>query len=238
MKNSKVKILIIEDEPIIASDIEMTLEDLGYDVLGIEDNAEDALLFLEENAVDLVLLDINIEGDIDGIMLAEDINDKYQIPFVFLTSNTDKLTINRVKRTSPSGFIVKPFIEQDLSSNIEIALFKNKKTTSSKGEAIKYFYIKEGGGLVKVRVDDIKFIKADDNYSKIYTTGKSHIISSTLKKVEERLDTFNFIRIHRSYIVNLHFVDKIKEGYLFIDNNQLPIGRSYHENLFNKIEKL
>ncbi len=238
MKKSKVKILIIEDEPIIASDIEMTLEDLGYDVLGVEDNAFDALLFLEENIVDLVLLDINIEGDIDGVMLAEDIKKKYQIPFVFLTSNTDKLTINRVKRTSPSGFIVKPFTEHDLSSNIEIALFKNKERSPQKREIIKNFYIKERGGLVKVSVNDIKFIKADDNYSKIFTIEKNHFISSTLKKVEERLDALSFIRIHRSYIVNLHFIDRIKDGYIFIENNQLPIGRSYYDNLFKRIEKL
>jgi len=239
MKKESIKILIVEDEPVIASDIEMTLEDLGYEIVGVEDNAEDALALLKENQVDLVLLDINLEGDVDGVMLAEDINKLYSIPFVFLTSNADKLTINRVKRTNPAGFIVKPFNEQDLSSNIEIALFKNKvkePVLPTKNE--KVFYIKEGGGLVKVKMDNIKFVRADDNYSRIFTTGKSHVISSTLKKVEEKLTNSNFIRVHRSFVVNMHFIDKIKDGFLYIDNNQIPIGRSYHEELFRKIDKL
>ena len=90
MGKTKSKILIVEDEPIIASDIEMILEDLGYEVTGVEDSAEDAMMNIVSNIPDLVLLDINLEGDVDGIMLAEDINEKFQIPFVFLTSNADK----------------------------------------------------------------------------------------------------------------------------------------------------
>jgi len=237
MKKEKAKILIIEDEPIISSDLEMTLEDLGYQVVGIEDNAEEALAFLASNVVDLILLDINLEGDVDGVMLAEDINKLYDAPYVYLTSNADKLTINRVKRTNPAGFIVKPFTEQDLSSNIEIALFKKREDTIVETQE-KVFYIKEGGSLVKVKMEDIKFVRADDNYSRIFTTGKNHVISSTLKKVEEKLAKSNFIRIHRSYIINMHFIDKIKDGFLYIDNNQIPIGRTYHEELFLKIDKL
>lgn len=235
----KHKILIVEDEPIIASDIEMTLEDLGYEVTSIEDNAEDALQSIANETPDLVLLDINLEGDVDGVMLAEDINLKHKIPFVFLTSNADKLTINRVKRTKPAGFIVKPFSEEDLRSNIEIALF-NKKETAINQELNKAedFFVKDGGSLVKVNVEDLMFAKADDNYTRLFTTEKSHVLSSTLKKIEEKLPSKNFIRIHRSYIINTRFIDKIKDGYLYIGKHQLPIGRSYQEALFSKINKL
>ena len=236
---TKYKILIVEDEPIIASDIEMTLEDLGYEVTSIEDNAEDALQNITDETPDLVLLDINLEGDIDGVMLAEEINKKFQIPFVFLTSNADRLTINRVKRTQPAGFIVKPFSEQDLQSNIEIALFTKKNTIRNNGlEKAEDFFVKDGGSLVKVKIDQLMFAKADDNYTRLFTTDKSHILSSTLKKIEEKLPSANFIRIHRSYIINTQFIDKIKNGYLYIGKHQLPIGRSYQEALFNKISKL
>jgi DNA-binding LytR/AlgR family response regulator len=230
----KSKILIVEDEPIIASDIEMTLEELGYQVVGIEDNAEDALTLIEKTHPDLVLLDINLEGDIDGIMLAEDINSQFQIPFVFLTSNADKLTINRVKRTNPSGFIVKPFSEKDLQSNIEIALFsKPDKPIKPR----RNFFIKDGGSLVKIKVDDLLFLKADDNYTRLFTLEKSYILSSTLKKVAEKLPFDNFIRIHRSYIINIQFIDRIKDGKLYIGKHKLPIGRSYQEGFFDKISK-
>jgi len=238
MNKIKPKILIVEDEPIISSDIEMTLEELGYDVTGIEDNAEDALASLTENKPDLILLDINLEGDIDGVMLAEDINKQFKIPFVFLTSNADKLTINRVKRTNPSGFILKPFNSKDLQSNIEIALYSSKKTIDTNDDLTTYFFIKEAGGLVKVKIEDVMFVQADDNYSKIFTTNKMYILSSTLKKVGEKLPDTNFVRIHRSYIVNVNFIDKLKDGYLFIGKHQLTIGRNYHEGLNNRITKL
>ncbi len=238
MKEQVTKILIVEDEPIISSDIEMTLEDLGYEVTGIVDNAEDAMLSINNNPPHLILLDINLEGDVDGIMLAEDINENFKIPFIFLTSNADKLTINRVKRTQPSGFIVKPFVDKDLQSNIEIALFSKKNVLNNSGEKSASFFVKDGGSLVKVNIKDIMFIQADDNYSRIYSIQKNYIISSTLKKVAERLDESQFIRIHRSYIINKTFIDKIKNSFVFIKNHQLPIGRSYHDDLFKTIDKL
>ena len=237
MKKLKTKILIVEDEPIIASDIEMILEDLEYEVTGIAISAEEAIEGIDRNKPDLVLLDINIEGDIDGVMLAEDINRKYKIPFVFLTSNADKMTINRVKRTKPAGFVTKPFSEKDLQSNIEIALFSSKPKVDN-NDKVTSFFVKEGSSLIKIDVDKLMLAKADDNYTKIYTVDGSHLLSSTLKKIEDKLPTDKFVRTHRSYVVNVNFIDKIEDGYLFIDTHRLPIGRSYNEDLFKKISKL
>ncbi len=237
MATEQKRILIVEDELIIASDIEMTLNRLGYDVIGIEDNAEDALETIVDLSPDLILLDINIEGDEDGVMLAEDINAKFGIPFVFLTSNADKLTINRVKRTNPAGFIVKPFSEKDLRSNIEIALFSHKKEVENV-EPAKDFFVKEGSGLVKIKVDELLFAQADDNYTRLFTTKKMHLISSTLKKVSEWFSQAPFVRIHRSYIINVNHIDKIQDGNVFIGKHSLPIGRSYHDDFFNHISKL
>jgi DNA-binding LytR/AlgR family response regulator len=235
MKN-KPKILIVEDEPIIASDIEMILESLNYEVTGVTEDAESALISIEKNPPDLILLDINIEGDTDGILLAQDINEKYQIPFVYLTSNADKLTINRVKRTQPAGFIVKPFSEKDLQSNIEIALFQNPKAEKNK-EKSKYIFVKDFNEYIKITIDDLMFIKAEDNYSRLFTDDKNFILASTLKKVEEKLPKSLFVRIHRSYIINVKFVDKYKDGAIYIDTHKLPIGRSYQDNFFKKINK-
>jgi len=237
MPPEQQKILIVEDEMIIASDIEMILEHLGYQITGIVDNAEDAHTSIHADTPDLILLDINLEGNTDGIMLAEDINKLYHIPFVFLTSNTDPLTINRVKRTNPSGFIVKPFTEKDLQTNIEIALFnthnESQKTTKSSD-----FFVREGNSLIKVKVKDLLFAQADDNYTKLITSSSEHLISSTLKKVAEKLDKDPFVRIHRSYIININHIDRIQEGYVFIGKHRLSIGRSYHEAFFERISKL
>ena len=236
MEAEQKRILIVEDEVIIASDIEMSLSGLGYNVIGIEDNAIDAIETIKKTMPNLILLDINLEGDEDGVMLAEDINDKFSIPFVFLTSNADKLTINRVKRTNPAGFIVKPFSEKDLQSNIEIALFAHQKQNKNAGPA-KDFFVKEGNGLVKIKVDILLFAQADDNYTRLFTTKKMHLISSSLKKVSEHLAQEPFVRIHRSYIINVNYIDKIQDGNVIIGKYSLPIGRSYHENFYNRISK-
>jgi DNA-binding LytR/AlgR family response regulator len=234
---SKPKILIVEDEPIISSDIEMTLEGIGYEVVGIKEDAESALKSIKTHTPDLILLDINLEGDIDGIMLAEDINTQFGIPFVFLTSNTDNLTINRVKRTKPAGFIVKPFSEKDLKSSIEIALFQKNDKAELKKET-KYFFVKDYHEYVKISIENLMFIKAEDNYSRLYTIDKNFILSSTLKKVEEKLTSKKFVRIHRSYIININYVDKYKENAIYIQRHKLPIGRSYQEGFFRLINKL
>jgi len=234
--NIKPKILIVEDEPIIASDIEMSLEEIGYEVVGIEEDAESALKHIENNKPDLVLLDINLDGDMDGIILAEEINLHFNIPFVFLTSNTDNLTINRVKRTKPAGFIVKPFTDKDLQSNIEIALFKETKPIVNKNNN-EYIFVKDFSEYIKIAINDLMFVKAEDNYSRLFTNENSFILSQTLKKIETKLPDSKFIRIHRSFIINLKFVDKYKEGSIFIKEHKLPIGRSYQEEFFKKIQK-
>lgn len=121
---SNIKILIIEDEIIIAQDIEAMILDLGYESVGIISNSTRAIDYLSFNTPDIVLCDINIKGPKDGIEVATTIRAKKKIPFIFLTSLSDRGTIERAKAALPYGYIVKPFDQRDLLSNIEIALFK------------------------------------------------------------------------------------------------------------------
>lgn len=127
-----VKILIVEDEPIISADIEFTLSAANYQVVGIAHSSIKALDMLATRQPDMVILDINIKGDKDGIELAEIIREKYHIPFLFLTSYSDNATLERVKPTLPYGYIVKPFKERDLLSSVEIALFRHQQENDDK----------------------------------------------------------------------------------------------------------
>jgi DNA-binding NarL/FixJ family response regulator len=120
---SEIRVLIIEDDPLIAIDIEQTLNNLNFIVSGTAYNVEDALHQLKNNTPDAVLMDINLEDEKDGIDIAETINDKYQLPFIFLTSHADKQTLERAKKTKPAGYIIKPFDEKDLLAGLEIALY-------------------------------------------------------------------------------------------------------------------
>ena len=122
---TEINILIVENEPIIASDIETSLEKNEYKVADIAYTMEDALLALENNLPDLAILDINLAKGTEGIQIAEIIKSKYQIPFIFLTSYSDRKTLDQAKHTEPSGYLVKPFTEVNLFTTIEIALYNH-----------------------------------------------------------------------------------------------------------------
>lgn len=120
--NYKVRVLIVEDEPLIAENIAMYLNNHDYEVAGIAYDYEEAILKLEQEKPDIVLLDINLEGERDGIDVGKFIHEKMGIPFVFLSSYSDKSTLERAKHIQPSGYLVKPFHEKSLMATLEISL--------------------------------------------------------------------------------------------------------------------
>jgi DNA-binding NarL/FixJ family response regulator len=117
-----IKVLIVEDEPLIAKNIGMYLNNNDFEVSAIAYDSEEAMHQLKKQPPDFAILDINLESEKDGIEIAEYINLHNFIPFVYLTSYSDKETIDRAKKTNPAGFIVKPFNEKTLYATIEIAL--------------------------------------------------------------------------------------------------------------------
>ena len=119
---SKLRVLIVEDEPVIAENISMYLDNADFEVSGIAYDSAEANEQLQHNTPDAAILDINLESDEDGIDIANRINQRYQLPFLFLTSYSDKETLQRAKAVNPSGYIVKPFNEKTLLASLEIAI--------------------------------------------------------------------------------------------------------------------
>ena len=120
----KIRILIVEDEALIAKDIELSLRQLDYSIIGIAYDSVTALDMIHSRNTDLVLLDIELNSEMTGIDIANILNDKYKIPFIYLTSFSDPCTIDFVKKTLPFGYILKPFSERELYSAIELASFR------------------------------------------------------------------------------------------------------------------
>ena len=120
---SPIRILIVEDEPLIAEDLAEVLGEMKFRISEIVHSSDKALQELKYNTPDLVLLDIELNSKLDGVQIAEHINAHYRLPFVFLTSFADRSTIARVQKTQPMGYIVKPFNEKNLLATIEIALY-------------------------------------------------------------------------------------------------------------------
>lgn len=232
----KLRILIVEDEPIIADDIAMILEKNQYHISDIVDNASEACAKLSSDKIDLTLLDINIEGDRDGISLAHQINKDFQVPFVFLTSYYDTNTLIRAKATNPQGYVVKPFDEGDLIANIELARLKS--TDQLESTSLDKFFVRDRNELKALKTDDILYVEGFDNYANIYAGADKHLVSHTLKSVAEKLEPEGFVRVHKSYLVNFRKITSISEGYVFINELKIPIGRTYRQELLKNISVL
>lgn len=162
---SKTNILIVEDESIVAKDIAQSLKKLGYNVLDIVNSGEAAVLVVEEKKPDLVLMDIMLKGEMSGIDAANFIHEKNNIPVIFLTAYADESTLGKAKISEPYGYIIKPFKEIDLHSNIEMALYKHQKATELKKERDFLFSLVEN----QESSTDMLFIKSNSKLVKVQT---------------------------------------------------------------------
>ena len=240
---NKVKVLLVEDEPIIADDLENQLVNAGVEVTEIFDNGEETLEYLKNKTPDLIIMDIQLMGDLDGIETAHIINQSHQVPIIFLTSNTDKNTFNRAKFTYPHAFLSKPFRLKDIMHSISLALEiedvnDNASITITDSGLRDRIFIRDKDSFHKVMYNDILFIEADGSYSQVYTAAKTYIISQSIKKIEQKLESDDLQRIHRSFIVNIQNIDRLSDGMVHIGSHNIPVSRANRENLrqlFNSI---
>lgn len=130
LPSERPSVLIVEDERIVARDLQQTLSDLGYDSFAIASSAQEALAFASERCPDIVLMDIQIKGDLDGIQTAEILKKQFDIPVVYLTAHADEATLERAKMTEPHGYLVKPIKLAELRSCLEVSLFKHRMERS------------------------------------------------------------------------------------------------------------
>lgn len=235
---STIQILIVEDEPIIADDLQFILEEMGYTKVFTSYNGEDAITFLNNNSVDLVLLDINLGKVIDGVQVAEYLQENHQIPYIFLTSLSDDTTIERVKNTNPSGYMVKPIDEKALKVNIELALNDYQTKEKNNHQYGDTYYVKDKIRMTKVHVSDIICLEGSSNYTIIYTTNKKFIVSQTMKKVMTSLDPEVFFRIHKSFIVNMNKIEYIEDSQVVIGDKKLAISRTYRDIFHSKLNTI
>ncbi len=224
-----LNIYIVEDEPLIAATIKAALLKQGYNVVG---DAEDVITALKDIAIlqpDLILVDIQLDGSKDGVDLAQEL-DKQQIPYLYLTSQTDPETIQRVKNTQPLGYIVKPFTEHSLRSNIELAWHTYEVENAG------FLIIKSEGRTYKINQSSILYLKAFDNYCYVYTTTRSYLVPHTLKYMSEKLNETLFIQTHRSYWVNISHIESIESNKLFLKTEPIPLSNSQKNIVMYKIK--
>lgn len=363
---STTKIVVVEDEVIVAKDIQRTLQKLGYEVPATAPSAAVAFEKIEEFKPDVVFCDIKLKGEQDGIDIANRIFQQYDIPVIFLTSYVDKSTLDRAKLTQPYGYIVKPFNEVDLQTTLEMALYKYAKDKEIRMARAQYantleriqeaviiidenehptfmnpraetftgfslvearnmpfekvlflpasndfvfngdryvnskpakvvtpingeshdviisisqiksekdnllgkayilnlapaaaeapvaeklvsldntvindsFFVKKGSQLVKVYLTNILWIQAMDNYVIIQTHNDQFIIHSTMKDIEAKLPVAKFVRVHRSYIIQIDKITILDENTVIVNEKNIPIGKSYRDGFLNRLKFL
>lgn len=249
---SKIRVLVVEDESIVSKDIQNSLKRLGYAIAGASATGEKAVQLAASEKPDLILMDIMLKGEMNGIEAAEIINQQQGLPVIFLTAYADEETISKAKISEPFGYIIKPFKEIDLHTSIEMALYKHKKEKEVEKErdilysivenkdTQDFFFVKSNSRLVKLKINEIFLVEALKDYVVIHTKDTKFTIHSTMKDIEKKLSDKIFMRIHRSYIINLDQIDSIEGSNIQLENGlkKIPIGGSYKDKLLQRLNFL
>jgi DNA-binding NarL/FixJ family response regulator len=202
---SKHKILIVEDEPVIAENLSLYLDNNDFEVSDIAYDSEEALDCLKINTPDAVILDINLDSEKDGIEIASYINQHYQLPFLFLTSYADKNTLDRAKAVKPSGYIVKPFNEKTLLASLEIAISNH---TTEKNHDLPKLKIEKINKHLLATLSEREFEIAQLVYEGITNTQICEIIFISLNTVKTHLKS---VHLKLNANTRLQVVQRLRE---------------------------
>jgi two-component system response regulator LytT len=233
MTTEGLKIVIVEDEYITQKTIENHLTEIGYQVVGKAMDAISALAILKTEKVDFAILDINIKGDKNGIWLANEIKTMYSIPHLFLTAYSNAVTLNEALQTEPYGYLVKPFQKHDLFTAIEIAILNFNKIAKKNNSIL----VKHNEVYKKVALDSILYIESDKNYLIIKTTDIEYKYRSTISEFQKQLPK-NFIKTHKGFIINANKIISFNSSYININDNKLPISKTYKEEVISYLQTL
>jgi DNA-binding LytR/AlgR family response regulator len=224
--NNPKKILIVDDEALIAEHLALIIKKHFASTIKQAHHQKAAINLIAEFKPDIVLLDIRLDKNSEGIELAQLLNQQYHIPFLYITSFAGDAIMQQAMATKPLAFITKPFKEADIKAAIYLAL--NYVAAQQKS----YFTIKDSTTTIKLQKQDILFAETtNDNYIQITTKAQKYLIRNSLDWLLVELQDDNFIRIHRSYIVNINAATAITSTRLIVQNTSLPISRKHKEEV-------
>jgi DNA-binding LytR/AlgR family response regulator len=221
------KIFIVEDEIDLAENLQDILNNSGYEIIGREEEGEKAFHRILESKPELILMDVMLKGVIDGIELARQIRTKSAVPIIFITAHSEQIYLERISGLNYDSFLLKPFTKEVLLTTISLTFLKylNKKA----GKNI--LSIRDKGFLVPIDEDNIIMLKADGLYTRIYTSTRQYVIRDILKDVIGKLSEKKFVRIHKSYMINLDYVTAFNAKEVTIASFVVPIRRGYFREL-------
>lgn len=243
---SKIRILATEDDALHEEMLRISLSNLGYELIDVIYKPTELFLKLSATKPDLLLMDIDLGEDVSGIDLIKEVNKRYDIPVIYVTSFADNETFVEAKKTCPAAYVVKPYNEAELQRAIELAIYNKLDTklpfNTWENDVIlnKHIYVKEDGNLKKVELSTIELVEAYDKYCFIHTGGKKIMIRSRLGAVLVQLPSSLFCQVHRSYIVNVNSIDNIRaaDHRISIAGKEISLSKTYKNNLLSRLNTI
>lgn len=235
---NKVKIVIVEDEFIIAEELKEKLIQFGYKVFGPFDNSDEALKEIGILKPDVVLMDINIKGTMDGVELAEKVSKEGEIAIIFLSALSDSSTVERAKKIKPAAYIIKPYEDRNLAIAIDLAFSNIAENKESENSFLinDKFFIKENNRFVKIRLEDVYYLEAQGSYTELHTNHKVYTMSMNLKNLSSKIANENLQRVHRSFVINIEKIQAFDGNQVIVNNIKIPVASSYKDDLFKKFK--
>lgn len=256
-----IRILIIEDTPLYAMQLRLCLDELGYESVGPATNAEQGEALFLATTPDLVLLDIGLEGPVDGIELAQRLREhRPDMPLIFVTSYSDRTTFERARAVGPLAYVSKPFLVPTVQHAIELALQQTQHlvppipgampppppltTDENWSEDVLVrdaFFVKNRDRLTKIHRSEVLAIEASEGYSLLRTdTGGKYLLSMSLGRLEEKLAGNGFLRTHRTWLINAERVDEIllDQNSVRLQTLLVPVSAGHRAELLRRLPLL
>ncbi len=228
----------------------MIVQEMGYEVPNVVKNSDKLLEVIDKESPDLLLLDIQLQGSKDGLAIAELLaTHENPLPVIFVTALKDNDTFTKAKKTNPYGYITKPFEKEDVKRTIDLAMNNyanwqwekaNIPIWTTENVLQEAFFVKEDKEIVKVLKSDIMYLEVVDRFTKILTRNNSYMMRVALSNILTQLPTNIFLQVHRNFVINLNYIERIDTEYneIIMQKHRIPISKRHKEALFNRLHLL
>lgn len=239
------RIATIEDDLLIAEDVKFKLEELGHTVCGNARNYDEAIELVHQNRPEIIIADILLEDEKDGIDAINTIFEFHKCPVIYLTANSESMMVKRAMKTHPAAFLIKPFKLSEFAINIDLAMTNFQRVYSFEKVNDKItdsIFLPDQNTFIRVFKKDILFVKADGSYVEIVTESRKYQMATNLKNFHLQLKGDNFLRVSRSYLINVDYLYRINGNmvYLKFGDKEIPIilSKNLRQEVLNKFQVL
>lgn len=232
-------VLIVEDDLIVCTNLEVILTELGYTIAAFADNGVDALVAFTVKRPSLVICDIGLKGSTDGIELVRKMNEIRKVPVLFLTAHEEEAVFQKARSASPFAFISKPIDRKQISRSVALAMEHAEENmfTTDPVPTNSCLYTRVGNKLKKIMIADIEFAEVDGKYSTIMVGQRQFNCKISLKDLAEKLPMDRFVQINRNSLINLDKIEDIdlSNHSVKMPTKEIPISRIFKDQLLQKI---